>query len=267
MIRAVGWMAATVCVFSAAVPIPSQPVDASVPRAAPAARSTVRPDEVRVIGISRRGREIVAERYGSGPVVLFVGGAIHGNEKSGISVINAIADPRPAYTTWIIRRMNPDGHDRATRGNAAGIDLNRNFSVGWRSLPCPARNCSGPAAASEPETVALEAFFTDIQPKLAVFYHSTNNGIDDSRNTSAVPAAIEAYSARSRVPIRNFRCKGPCSGTVTRFITATVPGSTAFVVELPREDPPLPRDLVTLHTAGFWAAAREVRKATPTPPG
>lgn len=231
------------------------------------ARQRPQPDERRVIGVTRGGRNIVAERYGNGPVVLFVGGSIHGNEKSGGRVIASVIERRPAYTLWVIRQMNPDGFARNTRGNAAGVDLNRNFDATWRALPCPARNCSGPGPASEPETLALQSFFLEIRPALAVFYHSTNNGVDDTTTTSAVPGAITVYSSTARVPIRNFRCKGPCSGTATRYVTSNVFGSTAFVVELPYEDNTMPADQVAKHRSGFWAAAREVRKNSPAPAG
>lgn len=240
---------------------------AATATATTAQRKRLVPDETRVVGVTREGREIVADRFGSGPVVVFVGGSIHGNEKSGGRVISAIIERRPAYTLWVIRRMNPDGFARNTRGNAAGVDLNRNFDLNWRPLPCPARNCAGTGPASEPETLALQAFFLETRPKLAVFYHSTNNGVDDTTATSAVPGAITVYSSTARVPIRNFRCKGPCSGTATRFVTSNVSGSTAFVVELPYEDNAMPADLVAKHRSAFWAAAREVRVNAPAPVG
>lgn len=253
------------------VPAAARAAGAESSRGSTSARSAAaqrpRPDERRVIGVTREGRNIVAERYGNGPVVVFVGGSIHGNEKSGGRVIASIIDRRPAYTLWVIRLMNPDGYARSTRGNAAGVDLNRNFDANWRALPCPARNCAGQTPASEPETIALQSFFLETQPKLAVFYHSTNNGIDDSTRTSAVPAAVTIYSAKAGVPIRNFRCKGPCSGTATRYVTTNVAGSTAFVVELPYEDDAMPAGLVAKHRAGFWAAAREVRRNAPAPVG
>lgn len=233
------------------------------PRVLPAARRFP-PDERRVIGTTRRGRPIVAERYGSGPMVVLVGDSIHGNEKSGGRIVRAIraAGARPGFTLWVLPRMNPDGYVLGTRQNARRVDLNRNFSTGWMATPCPSKHCAGRAAASEPETQAFEGFFTEIQPHLAVFYHSTGNRVDDMRANSRVPSAILQYARTARIPVRRVSCdvdtERPCSGTATQFLFANVADVTAFVVELPVYDNVLSQVVADRHRQALWAAASRV---------
>ena len=239
------------------------------PSAAPAARFS--PDERRVIGRSRQGRAIVAERYGDGPVVVLVGDSIHGNEKSGGRIVSAIrrAGAMPGFTLWVLPRMNPDGYRLGTRHNVRRVDLNRNFTAGWVRTPCPSKHCAGRSPASEPETQALEVFFTEVQPDLAVFYHSMGFKVDDTRASSRVPSAIRIYARTSRFRLRKVSCDTDtdraCSGTATQFLFANVPDVTAFVVELPVYDNVLSQVVVARHRVALWAAADRVAEVVAVP--
>ncbi|KAA6222540.1 zinc carboxypeptidase [Streptomyces albofaciens JCM 4342] len=99
---------------------------------------------------------------------------------------------------WFVLSANPDGYDytfespqnrmwrknlRDNNGDGKitpgdGVDLNRNFSYKWGydnegSSPNPSSETyRGPAAASEPETKALDAFEKRIGFRYAVNYHS-----------------------------------------------------------------------------------------------
>jgi protein MpaA len=229
------------------------------------------PDERRVIGRSRQDRVIVAERYGDGPVVVLVGDSIHGNERSGGRIVSAIrqAGARPGFTLWVLPRMNPDGYRAGTRQNARRVDLNRNFTTGWVRTPCPSKYCAGRSPASEPETQAFEAFFTEIQPDLAVFYHSMGNKVDDMRASSRVPSAIRAYSRTANLRLRRVSCdtdtERACSGTATQFLFANVPDVTVFVVELPVYDNVLSQVVVARHRVALWAAADRVAEVVAVP--
>ena len=77
---------------------------------------------------------------------------------------------RTHYSFWRKnRRKNPDG--------SYGVDLNRNFSVGWTKSNNPFSNVyGGPVSFSEPETRAIKEF-VDSHPNItiALDYHSQGN--------------------------------------------------------------------------------------------
>ena len=83
----------------------------------------------------------------------------------------------------VVPAANPDGLLRGQspegRFNSHGVDLNRNWGCGWqpaavwRATPVS----PGTGAFSEPETQALAAFITRLQPEAALFYHSKAGGV------------------------------------------------------------------------------------------
>ena len=219
--------------------------------------------ETRVIGASVLGRSITARRYGpaDGIPVMAVG-SIHGNEKSGIPLVRRIASTRvpDGFTLWVIESVNPDGNARNRRQNANGVDLNRNFDARWTALPCGAgrKYCSGARAASEPETRALSAFVAQVRPRLAVFWHSTNNVVDVPRSGIGRMATVRAYARVAGLPAYTVPCGATrkCTGNATQFVNSTVKGASAFVVELPCDSPCLGPERLAAHARAFWAAAR-----------
>jgi hypothetical protein len=125
---------------------------------------------------------------------------------------------------------------------------------------CPGPYCSGPSPASEPESQALAAFFTAIQPRLVVFFHSEGPHIVDNpvrglRRTDV----LHAYAYSASASVANLHCGlDSCTGNATQFVNRTIAGSTSFVVELPCHDRCMPPNQVARHVRGFWAAARAV---------
>lgn len=216
-----------------------------------------------VIGTSASQRPIVASRYGTGPIVVVVIGAIHGNEASSAVVARYIAESvvPSKFSLWVIEVANPDGFSssKRTRGNSHGVDLNRNFPTSWAPLECPGRNCSGFAPASEPETKALMFFFTTVKPSMVVFYHS-------SISPSVVDAYFEnvhnyhrviSYANTANIQIETVSCGSPCTGTATQYINETIPTATSFVVELTCDGLRcLKSSIVKRHVRAFWAAAK-----------
>lgn len=175
--------------------------------------------DVRVIGASWQGRplwdvvltdeSIAAPK----PVVLFDAGH-HGNELAGIELSLYVIDfllenaaRNATVAAWLrdvevhtVPIVNPDGYVVQSRGNALGVNLNRNYDLDWgnqlgasnsvmgtlahatnRSMPSVAvvAENSGPHAFSEPESQAMKALVESLQDRLAAYmtYHTPTNAL------------------------------------------------------------------------------------------
>jgi protein MpaA len=183
-----------------------------------------------VIGRSVRGRPIVAHVLGpdSAPRKLLLVGCIHGNECAAIPILSALARSRaPAgVQLWLVPEMNPDGTAADTRQNAHGVDLNRNFPYQWEPVTDPTYD-SGPRPASEPETRAAMALIRRIRPAVTIWYHQHMDLVDMAGGDRGV--------ARRYAQLSGLRatCLGFLPGTAPAWSNHLLPGTTAFVVELP----------------------------------
>jgi predicted deacylase len=134
-----------------------------------------RPPAVSVVGRSVLGAPIVAERFGGlGPAVLVIG-LIHGDEPEGFAAIDdvrrVLAAERHA-NILLVPDMNPDGRIAGTRGNARGVDLNRN----WPASNFTPGRTRGSQALSEPESRAVHALLATHDPRLVIVLHSIRRG-------------------------------------------------------------------------------------------
>jgi protein MpaA len=124
---------------------------------------------------------------------LLILGAIHGDEpETTVAVSEALRClPEGDLRAAVILCGNPDGTVRGTRGNARGIDLNRNFptsnwrpeAVFYKSRANDARDIAlspGAEAGSEPETRALIALIERLKARAVVSLHSALACVDDS---------------------------------------------------------------------------------------
>jgi murein peptide amidase A len=189
-----------------------------------------------VIGKSVRGKPIKAVQIGdpTGEQVVLVVGVIHGDERAGLRIIDAIrgrvSDPKTLQGTqlWLIPSVNPDGMRMRTRKNARGVDLNRNFPFRWRGgVPPSSGYYPGPRPASEPETKAVMGFARRAQPDLSVWYHQPWGAVLACRGRPQIGAEYA-----NLVGMRTS-CRGKgLRGTAISWETHAFPGSTAFVVEL-----------------------------------
>jgi protein MpaA len=189
--------------------------------------------EKRVIGTSVKGRKIWAFHLGnprSSKKVLLISG-IHGDERASARTLRALRDGRPIDRAdiWVVPVMNPDGVARDTRKNARGVDLNRNFSTGWKKLT-GATN-SGRKAFSEPETRAIRDFADEIEPRYTVSYHQPLNGIDirDTGNK----AWAKRLAKEIRLPKKAFDCFSACHGTYSMWFRKHHRNGAVITVELP----------------------------------
>lgn len=148
------------------------------------------------IGLSHEGRDIVAVKISDtpqerdkDPAVLFTS-LIHGLEVIGLEVLLRLMNKLTAdygkdeYVTnlvknreiWFIPVINPDGFVRHHRKNSRGVDLNRNFSVGfnrsWLSRWKKWFFHPGEYPFSESETKAVKDFIESHKFIIFCSFHS-----------------------------------------------------------------------------------------------
>jgi protein MpaA len=146
-----------------------------------------------VYGTSVDGIPLTVYLPDSQSAEMLVLAAIHGDESETTVAVSEALRCLPAgdLEAAVILCGNPDGLLRGTRGNARGVDLNRNFPtsnwqpdpVFYKSRANDARDIAlspGPELASEPETRALLALIERLQPRAIVSLHSALACVDDS---------------------------------------------------------------------------------------
>lgn len=146
-----------------------------------------------VYGTSAEGVPLLVHLPEAGRAELVILAAIHGDESETTVVVSEALRclPRGELQAAVILCGNPDGLLRGTRGNARGVDLNRNFPtsnwspgpVHYKSRANDARDIAlspGPAPASEPETQALLALLGQLKPRAVISMHSALACVDDS---------------------------------------------------------------------------------------
>jgi protein MpaA len=144
-------------------------------------------------GASVDGVPLTVYLPGSGGAELVVLAAIHGDEpETTVAVSEALrCIPHEDLRAAVILCGNPDGMLRGTRGNARGVDLNRNFPtsnwspapVFYKSRKADARDIAlstGAEPGSEPETRALIALIERLAPRAVVSLHSALACVDDA---------------------------------------------------------------------------------------
>ncbi len=185
--------------------------------------------ERETIGHSVQGRPIVATASGDdeAPLRVLVVGCVHGDEPAGARVARRlIASPAPRRVRlWIVPSLNPDGLAAGTRGNAHGVDLNRNCPFGWE--PLDGLEYSGPGPLSEPESRAAARLVRRIEPDLTIWFHQPFGRVDRS---GGEPAVERRFAELVGLPYA--RIPRP-PGSVSSWQNHTWPRSTAFVAELP----------------------------------
>jgi murein peptide amidase A len=181
-----------------------------------------------LLGRSVEGRPIVAIETGapsSRRKVLIVG-CIHGNECAGTAITARLLTLRPPAQVdlWIIPNLNPDGAAQGRRGNAHGVDLNRNFPWQWR--PLHGTYYSGPRPLSEPESRIAHNLILQLHPAVSIWFHQHLNLVDESGGSIATE---RHFATLVRLPLARLTRE---PGSITAWENHTLAG-TAFVVELP----------------------------------
>jgi protein MpaA len=120
--------------------------------------------------------------------------AIHGEEPETTFVLSRALRhlSEPSRHCAVVLAANPDGLIRGTRGNARGVDLNRNFPTrDWQPDPVAHRATMeeprdillspGPHPGSEPETQALISLIEELKPETVIALHAPLACIDDAK--------------------------------------------------------------------------------------
>jgi protein MpaA len=180
-----------------------------------------------LLGHSVDGRPIVATEIGdpSSARKILVVGCVHGNECAGTAVTAQLLTLRPPERVdlWIIPNLNPDGAARGSRGNAHGVDLNRNFP--WRWRPLHGLYDSGPRPLSERESRIAYRLIMRLRPTLSIWFHQHLNLVDESGGNITIERRFATL-----VGLRLSRlAREP--GSITSWDDHSL-ASTAFVVEL-----------------------------------
>jgi protein MpaA len=128
-------------------------------------------------------------------MLIFAG--IHGEEAETTFALSRALRQLPERSPHcaVVLASNPDGSMRGTRGNARGVELNRNFPTrDWQPNPVPHRSTledprdvllsPGAHGGSEPETQALIALIGDLKPEVVISLHAPLACIDDASQSA-----------------------------------------------------------------------------------
>lgn len=181
------------------------------------------------LGLSVQLRAITAcERGAPGGVALVVIGTIHGDETLGLGVVDDLmkAPVQDGVDLWLIKTVNPDGLAHHARGNAHGVDENRNWPGSWVASTPGSPTYSGSRALSEPETAALARFLSTIKPRTVVIFHAPLDAVDFSEG--ADPAVTRYLAQAAGFAARTL---GSRPGSLTGWFNSQAWHGTAITFE------------------------------------
>jgi len=180
--------------------------------------------DANLLATTSGGRAVRHAVFGHGPRRVLVVGGIHGDEREGEVLARELPGAFLAtdgaaerVTLVVIEDLNPDGSARGTRGNARGVDLNRNFPApGFRRA-----RAHGEEPLSEPEARALAELVTGWRPELVVVCHSWR--ADEFVNFDGPAQALAArFAATSGMELRASDTFAPTPGSFGSWAGVTL---------------------------------------------
>ncbi|GAB0095239.1 Zinc carboxypeptidase A 1 [Sergentomyia squamirostris] len=155
-------------------------------------------------GKSYEGRDILGVKISHGPNKpgVFIEAGIHAREwispATIIFIVNELLTSKDegvqhiakSYDWYVFPSVNPDGYvythqknrlwrkTRSPHGSCIGVDANRNWDFHWNEIGASDNPCSdtysGPSAFSEPETLAISNYITNLKDKIHLYlsFHS-----------------------------------------------------------------------------------------------
>ena len=180
---------------------------------------------------TRQGLPVFAHHFGeaNAPLVLVLGG-VHGDEIEGVIAARGLMSSLLDKCNYKLRFMvipefNPEGVLLKTRGNSAGVDLNRNLPTkDWSPEAKTPRYQPGPHAGSEPENQPLMALLEKEKPILIVSLHSWHPVLNVNGDCLAFAeklAQLTGYKVDADIGYPTPGCLGTYTGLERNIPTLT----------------------------------------------
>ncbi len=184
---------------------------------------------VTAAGRSAMNWPIKSTVYGDGPDVTLIMAGIHGDEQAGIGIVRRLGrylDRNPHLLSGrkvvIVPIANPDAVARNQRGNANGIDINRNFAASNRIN----NKTFGYRSLTEPESRAIAQIISRHKPDRIVTIHQPLACIDYDGPALALAQRMARYC---RLAVRKL---GSRPGSLGSYAGVTL-GIATITLELP----------------------------------
>jgi hypothetical protein len=145
-----------------------------------------------------------------------------------MAIVTALEHAHTRAALWLIPDLNPDGYAHDTRQNAQGVDLNANWSSGWRPGGHPWDfYYGGPHPFSERETRIARKLILRIRPRVTIWYHQHMNLV------WAWGPSTTAGRRYARISGMRFYHHPWLPGTAANWQNHHDPAAASFTVELP----------------------------------